>query len=113
MKLTMAGVTSCAAQMRSPSFSRSSSSATMTSRPSSVVRQRASYVARQGASSVVRHGLGVRREQPADVLRDHVRLDVHRIPLAQRAQCRVLTRKVDDGYLHDLGRRGETKWTVS
>ena len=29
MKLTSSGVTSCAAQMRSPSFSRSSSSATM------------------------------------------------------------------------------------
>jgi hypothetical protein len=33
MKLMISGVTSCAAQMRSPSFSRSSSSATMIIRP--------------------------------------------------------------------------------
>ena len=68
MKLTISGVTSCAAQMRSPSFSRSSSSATMTNLPVADVGDRLFYRSEDHDRFL---------EQTLNVLPEHVGLDVH------------------------------------
>src|SRR5436189_1156451 len=95
MKVMSSGVTSDAAQIRSPSFSRSSSSATMTSLPAAKSAIACSTVengmeVNESCADVTRveHSPGgrVRRDELADVLPDHVRLDVHSIAGAERAE---------------------------
>src|SRR5215217_1643303 len=95
MNVISSGVTSEAAQIRSPSFSRSSSSATMTSLPAAK-----SAI----ACSMVENGMAVREcgartgargspcgrvrgDELAHVLADHVRLDVDAVARAQCAEC--------------------------
>src|SRR5579883_2514149 len=102
MKLTIAGETCSAAQIRSPSFSRSSSSATTMNLPA-----RTSAI----ACSIVPKGTGgrlpdeVRRRQTPHVLADHVSLDVHDRPGLETAEGRVAEGIVDEGDLDDVRRR--------
>ena len=100
MKLISSGVTSCAAQMRSPSFSRSSSSATMTSLPAANVGDRLFYGAEwHGVSEASEYAIGGHRAAAYGAtswrtyLPDHVGLDVHaRRPTRERAQRGVRAR---------------------
>src|SRR5829696_9057822 len=107
MKVISSGVTSDAAQIRSPSFSRSSSSATITSLPAA----KSSI-----ACSTVENGMAVREfggrcatatsprgrvrgDELADVLPDHVRLDVDTITGAERTERRVRPGVLDQRQL--------------
>src|SRR5918911_3022029 len=109
MKFTISGVTSCAAQMRSPSFSRSSSSATMTNRPSRMDSMACSTVPNGIGKLVGRRRalpVGIRSDQSLYVFPDHVRLDVHPVAMVKRVQRRMTERVVDERELHDV-RSGE------
>ena len=95
MKLMTSGVTFSAAMVRSPSFSRSSSSTTTTIRPcrmssmASGMRARtASDLCRSAAAGATR-GSGAGAQQPLDVLGDHVDLQVDGSPgrAARRFVC--------------------------
>src|SRR5829696_7163704 len=111
MKVISSGVTSDAAQIRSPSFSRSSSSATMTSLPAAKSAIACSTVengmavreigARRGESASSRGG--IRGHELADVLPDHVRLDVHAVASAKRAERGVGPGVLDERQLKNPG----------
>src|SRR6185436_19306862 len=81
MKLIASGVTMSAAMVRSPSFSRSSSSTTITMRPARICST---------ASGTDRCGLlsGMRLHQAGDVFGDEVCLDVDTISRLSLAQAR-------------------------
>src|SRR5271167_265548 len=83
MKLIASGVTFSAARVKSPSFSRSSSSTTTTILPTRM-SSRAS-------------GMLLKGKEPLHVLRDHVDLDVDRVAWANPAQRRVLQCIRDQG----------------
>src|SRR5438094_7813230 len=117
MKLTISGVTNSAAQIRSPSFSRSSSSATMTNLPARISRRAFSIEERDMKKGVRCQELGararsqrpeargqrlglIRSEQLLDVLPYHVGFHVNFIVVAERvergvAQCVVDQRKLN------------------
>src|SRR6476661_1994912 len=107
MKLISSGVTSCAAQIRSPSFSRSSSSATMTSLPAAMSAMASATVLNViGSLSGVgssRHV--VRRHELANILAHHVGLHVYGVAGMERAECGVARRMVDEAHLKNPRRR--------
>src|SRR5258706_13473230 len=108
MKLISSGVASCAAQIRSPSFSRSSSSATMISLPAAISAIACSTVL-NGISSAVGSGLErghVGRHELANILPHHVGFDVHLITSLQGAK-RGMARRVLDYRQLKNPRRGE------
>src|SRR4051794_27918465 len=74
MKLIASGVANWAAIVRSPSFSRSSSSTTTTIRPSRISSIASSIVANRALTAMRRR---LAREQLLDVLGEHVRFEVH------------------------------------
>ena len=80
MNATSSGVASSAAKIRSPSFSRSSSSTTTTGRPAVI-----SAIARLDACRAAPAGCAHRAasQQSLDVLGDHVDLQVDRVPRAR------------------------------
>src|SRR5271166_6336712 len=99
MKLIASGVANCAASVRSPSFSRSSSSQTTTILPSRISSIACSIV----ANGVVEEGLLMRSpsdsaHQPLDVLGEDVDLDVHDRALADLAEVRALERLGDQRH---------------
>ncbi len=102
MKLIASGVANCAASVRSPSFSRSSSSQTTTILPS-----RMSSI----ACSIVANGVGrrsgscLRLHQPLDVLGEDVDLDVHKRTLADLAEICPLERLGDQRHREAVIRR--------
>ena len=110
MKLMISGVTSSAAQIRSPSFSRSSSSATTTILPAREVLDRLL----DGSEWHGSHGRADGRQlsitaaatarAASHVLADHVRLDVHAVArrAARRASC-ASSVYVDQRQLHVSG----------
>src|SRR5215212_6109017 len=120
MKLISSGVTSDAAQIRSPSFSRSSSSATMTSLPAAKSTIACSTVengmaVREIGVSSGENGSsrgGIRRHELTDVLPDHVRLDVNAVAGAERAERGMSPGVFDQRQLKNPGSRervhGET-----
>src|SRR3712207_2559218 len=92
MKLMSSGVTSSAAMVRSPSFSRSSSSQTMTILPALI----SSTTSSMGLNGIFDAPLGLwhladqtRLQQPLHVLSYDVRFQVHAIARAQLPQVRV------------------------
>src|SRR5512138_2864407 len=107
MKVISSGVTCDAAQMRSPSFSRSSSSATMTSLPAAKSAIACSMVEngmvirecgpRSGTAWSPRGR--VRSDELADVLADHVRLHVDAVARADRAERGMRPRVLDQRQL--------------
>ena len=85
MKLIASGVANCAASVRSPSFSRSSSSQTTTILPCADVLDRL-LDRRERACAVLRRSPAA--DQPLDVLRQHVHLQVDAGPARpRRASC--------------------------
>src|SRR5689334_2111058 len=108
MKVMDSAVTREAAQMRSPSFSRSSSSATMTSLPAAKSAIACSTVENgmevnecvRNATAASRSPRGrVRGNELADVLPDHVRLDVHAVAGTECTERGVRPRVLDERYL--------------
>src|SRR5882757_9425727 len=89
MNATSSGVTSSAAKIRSPSFSRSSSSTTITGWPAAT-----SLIARSMSSNMTLHRLTL-SQHLLDVLGDHVDLQVDRITDRLGAQHRELERGRD------------------
>ena len=79
MNATSSGVAISAAKIRSPSFSRSSSSTTTTGRPASMSAMAVSIESRR--ASGLRHASAP--QQPLDVLGEHVDLEVDRVPRAR------------------------------
>src|SRR6185503_20793138 len=113
MKATASGVMLSAAIVRSPSFSRSSSSTTMIMRPFAISSTASSIVVNGGTGDTLR-GCGVMRpralplaiatslgaspvpDDALDVLREDVHFDVHRAAWPHRAERRALRRVRDD-----------------
>ena len=98
MKLTASGVTNCAAIVRSPSFSRSSSSTTTTNRPARISSIASSTVAKTllGASVLIDSSYSAvaelrrscpGREKALDVLREDVDLEVDAPARLERARA--------------------------
>src|SRR3712207_6005078 len=92
MKLMSSGVTSSAAMVRSPSFSRSSSSQTMTILPALT----SSMISSIGLNGIFDAPLEIshpsnqpRLDQPLHVFRYDIRLQVHASSRSQRAKVRV------------------------
>src|SRR5690348_427009 len=105
MKLTIAGVTSSAAQMRSPSFSRSSSSATITNLPARMSRSASSIDVkvikchpeeRSDEGSAFPPLRPINSDQSLYELADHVRFDVHLVARVQRLERRMAKRVLDE-----------------
>src|SRR5215216_4961133 len=93
MKLIASGVANCAAIVRSPSFSRSSSSHTTTMRPARISSRASSTVAnglRLIARTAPRDYLTASSSQLLHVLGEHVHLQVDRPAGFGRAQRRAL-----------------------
>src|SRR5262245_56968726 len=113
MKLTASGVTNCAAIVRSPSFSRSSSSTTTTKRPARISSIASSILANGLVSRSVTaliapsYPRSPRRHEPLDVLREDVDLEVHGTAgdkLAERrGRERVRDERDREGVLEQLG----------
>src|SRR6185437_15749538 len=97
MKLIASGVTNWAAIVRSPSFSRSSSSQTTTILPSRMSSRACSIVANVALVLVLMRGLRscVGPDESLHVLREDVDLDVHPRPGHQPPQRRALERLGD------------------
>src|SRR5438132_3839613 len=111
MKLTISLVTSWAAQMRSPSFSRSSSSATITSLPALMSAMACSTLPNgiglmmQGEIQrlgIQRHA-EVRCHQTLNVLRDHVRFDIDDIARTALREIRIPQGEVYERKLQSTG----------
>src|SRR4029453_16381510 len=85
MKLIASGVTFSAAIVRSPSFSRSSSSTTTTIFPTRMSSTASGMLLKGDTLSGP-----PRRQERLDILRDHVSLDVHAIADAGVAHRRML-----------------------
>ena len=113
MKFTASGVTNCAAIVRSPSFSRSSSSTTTTNRPARISSIASSTDEKTvlGASALIvssypelsecvsrsgSSGCQPRLEQALDVLREDVDLEVDALARATRRRERRLGERVRD-----------------
>src|SRR5205085_8041252 len=107
MKFTISGVTSSAAQMRSPSFSRSSSSATMTNLPARMSFTACSTVAKEdiGIGLSIGGHRSVRPHQALHIFANHVGLDVNVVSLAQRVERRMTQGVLDERKLNDLRAR--------
>src|ERR1700687_6219509 len=109
MKLMSSGVTSCAEQIRSPSFSRSSSSATMISLPALMSAMACSTVPNSIYTLMlqreIRHGIyrgcltQVGLEEPAQVFGDYVSLYVDPASNPQIAQRRMTQGVIDQRKL--------------
>src|SRR5437763_13316868 len=97
MKLIASGVANCAAITRSPSFSRSGSSTTTTKRPARTCSIASSIVAKGVVTLMTGRLPRARREEPLDVLRQHVDLEIDRLPRLERAERRRLQRVGDEG----------------
>src|SRR5215211_4103574 len=100
MKLMSSGVTSSAAMVRSPSFSRSSSSQTMTILPAFM----SSMISSIGLNGIFDAPLGIlhlsdqaRLQEPLHILAYDVRLQVHAIARLQFLQIRVRAGLRQDG----------------
>src|SRR3954447_18386301 len=118
MKLIASGVTNCAAIVRSPSFSRSSSSTTTTNRPARISSIASSTLAKTvlDASTLIAasyRGAGdlltvrqARRNRPLDVLREDVHLEVDPLardePVERRLGDRVRDQRDPEGILVEL-----------
>src|SRR6266849_10885137 len=98
MKLMCSGVTSSAATTRSPSFSRSSSSTTITNLPAAK-----SEIASGTVASPIRY-LILLAQVAGHVSRHHVRLDVDHAPGAIASGNRDLERVRDERHLEGAGR---------
>src|SRR5688500_9718042 len=94
MKLIISGETCAAAPIKSPSFSRFSSSATMTSLPWRMSSM-ASSTRSNGMASSFFHVLD-------DELADHVAFEIHRTARLQLRKIRVLPGVRDDGHLDGI-----------
>src|SRR5580700_1487440 len=93
MKLIASGVANCAASVRSPSFSRSSSSHTTTILPSRISSIACSIVAKGVVEDdVLMRSPSDSAHQPLDVLGEDVDLDVHDRTFADRAETCPLER---------------------
>src|SRR3954471_20352857 len=106
MKLTIAGVTSSAAHMRSPSFSRSSSSATMTNLPAAISRSASSI----GVKVIERFDVAepswpIRGHEALHMFSDHIGFDVDLVAVPDGLECRVSQRIVDERKLNDIRTR--------
>src|SRR5690606_5632327 len=106
MNATSAGVAFCAAKMRSPSFSRSSSSTTTTGRPSAISLTASSMVANcviaaptPDCSSLVS---SVRHRKLLDVLGDDIDLEVDRRARTLAPQRGPLQRRRDQAHRERL-----------
>src|SRR5687767_4677391 len=102
MKFMISGVTSWAAQIRSPSFSRSSSSATRMSLPALISAIACSTVPNSIScpwTARRRLPVQVRRDQSLDVFPDHVSLDVHPATGPQVSKGRVAQGVFDQRHL--------------
>src|ERR1700754_376170 len=103
MKATSSGVAFSAAKIRSPSFSRSSSSTTTTALPAarSVIARSILSKSLTGclaSTTIVLPGqCEVRSGQPFHVLRQDVHLKVDEVPRRPIAQCRERQRGRDQG----------------
>src|SRR6266542_3828262 len=120
MKLIASGVANCAARVRSPSFSRVSSSHTTTMRPrrmssiaSSMEEKTADCSAPAGSVAGLRLGISLPFQvpkalhEPLGVPRDQVHLDVYAASLVQLSERRPLERLGDQRYLEAfIGERG-------
>src|SRR5579883_1239791 len=93
IKAMSAGVTFSAAMVRSPSFSRSSSSQTTTILPARMSSRASSMVANGS-------GIGPRLDEPFDVLGDHVDLDVD--PVAHPLEA-------EGGQVRRVGNQGDAE----
>jgi hypothetical protein len=112
MKATSSGVASSAAKMRSPSFSRSSSSTTTTALPAAICAIARSMVSRPrrrygscGAAVTVSPGPAgddPGLQQLLDVLGDHVDLEVDRVARALAAERRQPERRRDEAHLEPV-----------
>src|SRR5689334_15989005 len=109
MKLMTSGVTCSAAIVRSPSFSRSSSSTTMIMRPSRKAATASSIEANDALRFVALFPfcfiafpvfppsrLRADFHRPEDVLPEHVALQIDRVVHLGRLQVRMLPRERDD-----------------
>src|SRR3712207_2235906 len=100
MKLMSSGVTSSAAMVRSPSFSRSSSSQTMTIFPALMSSMTSSIWLHgifDAPLEVLQASASSRPYEPLDVFRYDVRLQVHRVSDPYLAEVRVGARLGQDG----------------
>src|SRR5512134_2838667 len=107
MKLIASGVTNSAARVRSPSFSRSSSSTRMTILPARISSRASSILVSGIRPSRFSHKAVLFQKVPGDpsapfevtkdVLAHDVGLEVHPFPGAQRAEGRPFQRKRDEG----------------
>src|SRR5712692_9592107 len=88
MKAMSAGVTFSAAMVRSPSFSRSSSSHTITMRPARMSSSASSMVANGRSANPLLH-------EPLHVLGDHVHFNVDSVAYVFEPQCGHLSRMGD------------------
>ena len=97
MKLIASGVANWAAIVRSPSFSRSAASTTTTILPARISSIASSIVAngRSGTGTTLT-GSWYERQQPLDVLREHVDLEVDRVARRERAERRLGQRVRDE-----------------
>src|SRR5438132_1497394 len=98
MKLIASGVAICAGMMRSPSFSRSSSSTRMNMRPLRASSITSSGVDRKAWRSRATLGLDDMPQllHPAEIARQHVDLDVELAAGRKVAPCRHLLGMRDD-----------------
>src|SRR5579862_1436109 len=100
MKAMSAGVTFSAAMVRSPSFSRSSSSQTTTMRPARISSSASSMLANGSAMVGLAHPLV---QEALDVFRDHVHFDVDHVAHALEAERGQLGRVGDQGDAEAVG----------
>ncbi len=107
MKFTASGVAASAAMTRSPSFSRSSSSATMIIRPLRMSSRASSTRSKGMLRSLVgsRGGIPPRVGQSTHVLADQVRLHVDPVARLEPRQVGPLPGVGDEGYLHHVSVR--------
>src|SRR4051794_41212550 len=109
MKLMTSGVTFSAAMVRSPSFSRSSSSTTTTIRPFRMSSMASGMLA-NGMDPLVAAGWRLRARggcgEPLDVLRDHVHLQADAVAGSSGPEGRVIQCIRDDRDRETAGPEG-------
>src|SRR5438132_9637209 len=97
MKLTASGVANCAAIVRSPSFSRSAASTTTTNLPSRMSSLASSMVAKALRSCTFIGSNRIPVQQPLDVFREDVGLEIDGVAGLEAAQRRHGERLGDQG----------------